>query len=73
MRDFWEDAGLESIETRVIRIPTVYADFDDFWDSNVVPVGDLEVTCLMVPSGGLAKRRSADGLFRAKGRLRQRI
>jgi hypothetical protein len=56
MRDFWEDAGLESIETRVIRIPTVYADFDDFWDSNVVPVGDLEVTCLMVPSGGLAKR-----------------
>ena len=32
-------AGLEAIETRVIRIPVRYADFDDFWDSNTVPVG----------------------------------
>ena len=39
MRGFWEEAGLESIETRVIRISTVYSDFDDFWDSNVVPIG----------------------------------
>jgi SAM-dependent methyltransferase len=39
MQRFWEDAGLESVETRVIRIPTVYSNFDDFWDSNVVPIG----------------------------------
>jgi hypothetical protein len=39
MRGFWEMAGLEAIETRVIRIPVRYADFDDFWDSNTVPVG----------------------------------
>jgi SAM-dependent methyltransferase len=38
MRALWEHAGLESIETRVIRVPVVYSDFDDFWDSNSVPV-----------------------------------
>jgi len=35
----WENAGMESIETRVIRITTAYSDFDDFWDSNAVPIG----------------------------------
>ena len=39
MRALWEDAGLELIESRVIRIPVVYSDFDDFWDSNSLPVG----------------------------------
>jgi len=39
MQALWQDAGLQSIETRVIRIPIVYSDFDDFWNSNSVPVG----------------------------------
>ena len=39
MHDLWEKAGLESIDTRVIRIPVVYSDFDDFWDSNTVLIG----------------------------------
>lgn len=39
MQALWNDAGLKSVETRVIRIPVVYADFDDFWNSNSVPVG----------------------------------
>jgi SAM-dependent methyltransferase len=39
MRALFEDAGLELIDTRVIRIPVGYCDFDDFWDSNSVPVG----------------------------------
>ena len=39
MHALWEDAGLQSIETCVIRIPIVYADCDDFWSSNSVPVG----------------------------------
>ena len=29
----------ESIESRVIRIPVVYAGFDDFWDANSGPAG----------------------------------
>jgi len=39
MRAIWEKAGLQSIDTRVIRIPIVYSDFDDFWDSNSAPIG----------------------------------
>jgi SAM-dependent methyltransferase len=39
MDGFWKMAGLEAIETRVIRIPVRFANFDDFWDSNTVPVG----------------------------------
>lgn len=39
MQDLWEKSGLESIDTRVIRIPVAYSDFDDFWDSNTVPIG----------------------------------
>jgi SAM-dependent methyltransferase len=39
LETMWKDAGLQSIESRVIRIRTTYADFDDFWDSNTVPVG----------------------------------
>ena len=39
MQLLWEGAGLAAITTRVIRIPIVYADFDDFWTSNALPVG----------------------------------
>ena len=39
LQDLWEKAGLESIDTRVIRIPVAYSDFDDFWDSNTVLIG----------------------------------
>jgi SAM-dependent methyltransferase len=39
MRAVWERTGLASIETRVIRIPVSFADFDDFWDSMSSPVG----------------------------------
>jgi hypothetical protein len=39
MQGLWKSAGLESVETRVIPISTVYSDFDDFRDSNTVPIG----------------------------------
>jgi ubiquinone/menaquinone biosynthesis C-methylase UbiE len=39
MRTIWQHAGLTAVETGVIRIPVVYADFDDFWGSNSAPVG----------------------------------
>jgi ubiquinone/menaquinone biosynthesis C-methylase UbiE len=41
MQDFWTSAGLQSVETRVIRIPVSYSSFDDFWSSNAVPIGPL--------------------------------
>ncbi len=39
MQKLFEKAGLAAVETRVIRIRIVFADFDDFWDSKTVPVG----------------------------------
>lgn len=36
MRALWEQAGLESIDTRVIDVPITYSNFDDFWESNSV-------------------------------------
>jgi ubiquinone/menaquinone biosynthesis C-methylase UbiE len=35
----WEQAELEAVETCTIRVPIVYSSFDDFWESNDVPVG----------------------------------
>jgi len=39
MRALWEKAGLQSVETRAIRIDVEFSGFDDFWDSNSAPVG----------------------------------
>jgi ubiquinone/menaquinone biosynthesis C-methylase UbiE len=39
MQALWKRAGLQSIETRVIRIQVAYAGFDDFWESYRVPEG----------------------------------
>jgi SAM-dependent methyltransferase len=39
MRTLWGGAGLESIESHVIRIRVAYADFDDFWEANSAPAG----------------------------------
>jgi len=64
MRALWEDAGLESIETRVIRIPVVYSDFDDFWDSNSVPVA---------PSGQAIHDMSPAARQQVRARLREQL
>ena len=39
MRELWQKAGLQSIDTHVIRIPVVFSGFDEFWASTTVPVG----------------------------------
>src|SRR5215469_15628034 len=41
MRALWEHAGLKSIDTRVIRIPVTYSNFDDFWEAQSAPIGPL--------------------------------
>ena len=64
MQGLWENAGLESVETRVIRIPTVYSDFDDFWDSNVVPIG---------PQGKIIAGMSAGAREELRTRLRDHL
>jgi SAM-dependent methyltransferase len=64
MRALWEDAGLESIESRVIRIPVAYSDFDDFWDSNSVPVG---------PQGKAIREMSATARAQLRARVREQL
>jgi len=64
MQDFWETAGLEAIETRVIRIPVTYANFDDFWDSNTVPIG---------PQGKVIAGMSVDTREQLRTRLREYV
>lgn len=44
MRALCDGAGLVSVDACVISIQTHYADFDDFWESNTVPIGPVGVT-----------------------------
>ena len=35
LRDLWTGAGLEAVETREITVERTFADFDDFWTTNL--------------------------------------
>ena len=35
LRGLWTAAGLEAVETREIAVSRTFADFDDFWMTNV--------------------------------------
>ena len=39
MQDIWQRAGLQEIETQVIRIPIAFASFDEFWETISLPIG----------------------------------
>jgi ubiquinone/menaquinone biosynthesis C-methylase UbiE len=41
MQNLWQDAGLQSVELTVLRVQVRFDGLDDFWASNVVPVGPL--------------------------------
>jgi SAM-dependent methyltransferase len=60
MQELWEGAGLTSIETEVIRIPVMYSDLDDFWNSNTAPIG---------PQGKLIDSMSAQEREQLRARL----
>jgi SAM-dependent methyltransferase len=64
MQALWESAGLRSIETRVIRIPVAYSNFDDFWESNSAPIG---------LGGQVIKALSVSDKERLKARLREQL
>ena len=38
-RQLWFDAGLKSVESIVIRITVSYNNFEDFWQTNTLPLG----------------------------------
>lgn len=64
MQAFWQAAGLQTIETRQIRIPVLYSSFDDFCESNLVPIG---------PSGQLISAMPPNELQELKARLREQL
>jgi hypothetical protein len=64
MRELWEQSGLVSVDTRVIRIPVVYSNFDDFWDSTTVPIG---------PQGKLIESMSTSVREQLRTRLREHL
>jgi ubiquinone/menaquinone biosynthesis C-methylase UbiE len=64
MRSLWEATKLETIETRVIRIPTTYSGFDDFWDSNAVHLG---------PQGKAIARMSSREREQLRKQLREQL
>ena len=64
MRAFWQQVGLQSIDTTVIRIRVAYADFDDFWASSSLPIG---------PSGKALAALSPDQIEQIKARLRDQL
>lgn len=64
MQAFWRDAGLQAVETTVIRIRVAFADFDDFWESSTAPVG---------PSGKTFTQMTPATRAQLKARLREHL
>jgi SAM-dependent methyltransferase len=64
MRELWKTAGIEAIGSRVIRIQVAFANFDDFWDSNTVPIG---------PQGKLIQGMSPSAREQLRARLREHL
>jgi hypothetical protein len=61
MQTLWQGAGLQAVETRVIPITVNYASFDDFCESNLVPIG---------PAGQVIAKMSPDEMKQLKAHLR---
>ena len=57
MRAIWEKAGMQSVMTNVIRIRVAYSSLDDFWDSNIVPIGPTGKTLSELSSAARAQLR----------------
>ena len=64
MEAFWREAGLQAVETTVIRIRVAFTDFDDFWESSTVPVG---------PSGKALSEMSPQTREQLKAKLREQL
>lgn len=64
LQDLWSTAGFVDVATRVIRITVEFASLDDFWDSNVVPIG---------PQGKIIADMSPSAKAELRDRLRAQL
>lgn len=58
LTELWRAAGLDRIETQVIRIPVGFADFEEFWGSMSAPVGPVGKAIAAMPAPVLDALRS---------------
>lgn len=49
LRGLWTDAGLEAVETREITVQRTFADFDDFWGTQLMFPSVAPVVASMAP------------------------
>jgi SAM-dependent methyltransferase len=64
LETLWQDAGLQGVESCVIRIEVAFSDFDDFWNANTVAMG---------PMGERLKTMTAEQIAAFKVLLRQAV
>jgi SAM-dependent methyltransferase len=63
LQGLWNEAGLQTVETREITVHRTFADFDDYW-----------TTILLAPSvGPKLKAMAPDDLARLNARMRERL
>jgi SAM-dependent methyltransferase len=51
LREAWTEAGFTGVETRAIEVPTVFADFDDYWRPFLGGQGPGPAYLLAMPAG----------------------
>ena len=57
LRDLWTGAGIEAVETREITVHRTFADFDDFWMTNLKG-SSVGPTVAAMPSGDVEKLKN---------------
>jgi ubiquinone/menaquinone biosynthesis C-methylase UbiE len=64
MQALWQGAGLQAVETRVIRIMVNFTSFEDFCESSLVPIG---------PAGQVIAKMSPDETAQLKAHARAQL
>ncbi len=64
MQDIWQRAGLQEIETQVIRIPIAFASFDEFWETISLPIG---------PQGMMIQKMSPNVWYQLRKHAREQV
>jgi ubiquinone/menaquinone biosynthesis C-methylase UbiE len=62
--ELWTKAGLDAVETKHIRVETIFPAFDEYWDTNTVGVG---------PQGVLIARMTAETRDHFRNELRREM
>jgi ubiquinone/menaquinone biosynthesis C-methylase UbiE len=59
LRELWQSAGLEAVETREIKVERRFADFEDFWTSSTAGSGSIRPMLAKMAPGDLERLKEA--------------